>query len=736
MKNTIKSAISVLLATVIAVSVNCMAYADGEQAELTAAEPSDQYEELLSSDKIGFYCNTATGEISVTDKKTGLVYTSNPNGAADNEALKGTARTAAQSQLILTLSDKQGNQTVINSLVESVNRDGLTVFKNKDLVKLTYKFPNYGIEIPVVYRIDGERFISEIPVGEIVSEDKGLYLSRIALLPYFGAAEKNEDGWILVPDGCGAIIPFHSAKSPMYEQRLFGADRGKQIKTLNVSEQPALLPATVLFYENRGGTGAGLIKYAEQGAALADICASAETTDQCYNISYFSFTYRESDNVTLMDQTSKATDVVIFENQPAKAEKFSVSYTFADSNNATLTGFAEKVRERVYDGFDIPKASGELPVYINSYMGVRKTKYFLGIPYNGFQKLTDIDDCRKILDDFGLQSVVMSLIGIDRDGASGGRIDGKLNVTGAVGSVKKLRELTEYAEKGGSAVYLSAEFTEYTKGNKNNRVLSVSNQAIVSHFYDYGSKEIKSEYDGLYMLKCNYILKNVTSWINSAKKQGILYCNPGTLSSSPYRSGNGMDRNFTVNEFCKALELFRKNGVSLLLSQASAYAVPYASGIKSVPISSSGFSACGTEVPFIQLVLHGVVSYSVPPVNLSGNTDYIFLKAIETGSALSFSFIAEDYTVLKETPLDSLNGSEYSLWRGTALSLTEKLSDIMAGTSSAHITDYKIISDNVRYVAYENGSAFLLNYGETEYNYGGITVEPMSYRRTEGEIKQ
>ena len=737
MKFKIKSTCSIcLIATILmSVTVTGNAKENSKKSEFTNVEPLNQYEEQLSSELITFYCNSSTGEILVSDKKTGLEYTSNPIDAEDNENLKGSARSAAQSQLILTLCDKQGNQTIINSLVESVNKGGLSVYKSDNAVKCIYKFPNYGIEIPLIYNINKEQLISEIPVNEIKTEDKELYLSKIAVLPYFGAGSKEEDGWILVPDGCGCIIPFHSAKSPYYEQQLFGEDRGKQIKTLKPTEQSALLPMTAMFYANRGTNGAGLIKYANDGAALASICASAETTDNSYNISYFTFTYRTSDNVTLMDQTSKAEDVVIFEKQSADCKKFSTSYVFADSENANLIGFAQNVRDHIYEGFDIPTAHDELPVYIDAYMGVRKTKYFIGIPYNGLQKLTDINDCKNILKDFGSIPVVMSLVGIDSDGAIGGKIDSKLKIAKSLGTVGELKNLINYAKENGSSVYPSAEFTEYTKGNKNNRVLSVSNQVITLPFFDYGSKEIKSEFDALYVLKSGSILKNVSSWVTSAKNKGILFCSPRTISSNPYRSGANESRNSSVEEFSKAFELFKENDISLLLTYASSYAIPYAEHIKAIPISSSGFSACGTEVPFIQLVLHGTVSYSTPALNLSGNKDYLFLKAIETGSSLSFDFITEDYTALKETALDSLNGSEYSRWRDTAVALSKKLSKIMEGTAAVRITDYRVISEKVRYVEYGKDSAFLLNYGNTEYRYNDITVEPMSYCKVKGESK-
>ena len=49
---------------------------------------------------------------------------------------------------------------------------------------------------------------------------------------------------------------------------------------------------------------------------------------------------------------------------------------------------------------------------------------------------------------------------------------------------------------------------------------------------------------------------------------------------------------------------------SILADQANAYALPYADHIINVPLSSSKFDIFDAEIPFYQIVMHGVVPYS------------------------------------------------------------------------------------------------------------------------------
>lgn len=688
---------------------------------------------LIKNDNLSFLYNTEKGNFSLTDNKLDITFFSNPKDALTNKNLKGVNRTNTQSQLILVLSDKMGNEMILNSTVESVNKAGLKVVSKNDKITATYKFPDYNIEIPVAYSLEKERLMVTVDADKIKIKEKDLFLREIRVLPYFGAGGNNDDGYFIVPDGCGSVIDFHSAKTPSYSQQMFGRDRGKVLKAMSVNEQPALLPFIATSFENYGGKTAGLLSYIEEGASLATAYADAETNNKYYNSACFGFIYRDFDLVTLMDSSSNAKDVIINEANHVSNVKYKISYTITSNNMIDL---ATKTRERVFGGEKISKLKDSaLPVYTKIYMSVRKTKYFLGIPYNGNQKLTDVQQCNEIINGFDGLPVIMSLTGIDSDGATGGRIDDKLNLKGNIISLKDLKDMIKASKENGGAVYPVVEFTEYSKGNRNNRVLSVANLTVEKKFFDCGTMKEKSEYGVLYFLNHNKITNNVNSWIKSATKQEINLCAPLSVSNSPYRSGGdkNMDRNSTQKTFVKALSEFEKSDFNLLLETAASYAIPYAEHIREMPVSSSGFAACSYEIPFLQMVIHGVKSYSMPSINLSGNEKYYMLKAIETGSSLDYSLVGAEYSYLKETPLDVLNGTEYSLWKSKAKEQALILADCMHGTVGSYITDYQIINNQVRIVEYENGSRFLINYSDEDYVYNDITVNAMNYKKLNEE---
>ena len=133
-------------------------------------------------------------------------------------------------------------------------------------------------------------------------------------------------------------------------------------------------------------------------------------------------------------------------------------------------------------------------------------------------------------------------------------------------------------------------------------------------------------------------------------------------------------------------------------------------------------------------MLHGIKSYSLPSINLSGDWEKYFLKAIETGSSLDFSFIGSDYDEIKGTALDYLNGSSFSLCKEKSIEFADKLSQSMSGTANSLIDDYRVITQQVRAVAYENGDCYIVNYGNSDYDFNGLIIKAKGFEKTNREV--
>ena len=136
------------------------------------------------------------------------------------------------------------------------------------------------------------------------------------------------------------------------------------------------------------------------------------------------------------------------------------------------------------------------------------------------------------------------------------------------------------------------------------------------------------------------------------------------------------------------------------------------------------------------MVLSGYRSYSTEPVNLSGDSEKAFLKAAETGSALNFSFTAQNGEKTEGTYLSKLYNSDYKDWLSTASEQYKRLSEIFAATGGTALVHHKQLAEGVYCSAFENGAQVITNYTNSDYDMQGIKASAMNYKLIrQGEYK-
>lgn len=89
---------------------------------------------------------------------------------------------------------------------------------------------------------------------------------------------------------------------------------------------------------------------------------------------------------------------------------------------------------------------------------------------------------------------------------------------------------------------------------------------------------------------------------------------------------------------------------------------PYIDKINNVPLYSGGYDIFDEDVPFYQIVLHGLKSYSTEPINGSADDRKLMLSAIASGSNPHYDMIGESAAAIKGTELDGLYYAHYDNW--------------------------------------------------------------------------
>ena len=151
-----------------------------------------------------------------------------------------------------------------------------------------------------------------------------------------------------------------------------------------------------------------------------------------------------------------------------------------------------------------------------------------------------------------------------------------------------------------------------------------------------------------------------------------------------------------------------------------------------LPMSTSGYQYIDAEVPFLALVLKGVVPTYSEYVNFEANKQEFFLRLVETGTYPSFYVTQENSSALIYTNSNDLYSIRFSSHRDTIIEYDKALRSLNALTEGAVITGHEIDGD-LRIVTYSNGLRIYVNYGsESAVSADGVTVEAMNYTWREG----
>jgi hypothetical protein len=176
---------------------------------------------------------------------------------------------------------------------------------------------------------------------------------------------------------------------------------------------------------------------------------------------------------------------------------------------------------------------------------------------------------------------------------------------------------------------------------------------------------------------------------------------------------------------------------SILIDGGNAYALPFADRIMNMPLSGSSYTAADESVPFMQLVLHGYVSYAGGAANMAGDPWTAMLRNAEYGANPSFTVAAEHTEELKESVYSFYYAVNYETWRDEIIRSYLAFNEAYKGLEGVAMTRHDKLAPGLYRTQYANGVSILVNYNEEAAEAGigrrTVTVAGRSFIRIEGE---
>jgi hypothetical protein len=638
-------------------------------------------------------------------------------------------------------------------------RDSLTTFvKNRidDFLKeADYTFDDYTedtarhnavseevvpvFNITIRYELDGNSLLVSVPFEKIAYRSEHPIM-QLNLLPYFGAGTIDDDGYLFVPDGSGALIRFNNGKQGQleYNNTIYGWDAAQYRE---VAVQDNIAPFPVFGIQKNGSA---LMCVIEDGSAYGEVSADISGRNSQWNRVSGQFGLLQRAQFSLSVQTIDS-EVFRYQNGLSIAE--GITERFIPCKEGGYVGMAKEYREYLTAKYPHLKnnISGAPPVAVEIIGAVNKTQHRLGIPFNLPLELTSYSEIEQMIENFasmGWEGVYIKSIGWF-NGSVEHEVPTNIRLISELGNRRDFINLASAARDFGYQFYAEGDFVfmrknslfdGFTLFSDASRYITRETAEIHQNsFITFG----QSKGDGRpsYLARPQYTVSLVENFIPNLDKlgvTGIAFRSIGAKLGGDYYDKRLVTREETMKMQQELLAKMKTQSLGILLNTGHAFAAPYADIITDMAINDQKFGITDESVPFYQIVLHGLVPYTGRAINLAEDYTINLLKTIETGAGLYFSFMAEDSAILQDTDYHRFYANQYDKWIGDADSLYQQFTRDFNGLYNQPIINHEILAPDVTITEYRNGTKVVVNTGGAAYDYHGIKIGGYDYSVVKG----
>lgn len=611
----------------------------------------------------------------------------------------------------------------------------------EDFYEDSTRYPSSGdIDKPAFslvlrYTLDGKSLVVNVPFDKIAYRPNYPF-TQLALLPYMGAGSTNDEGFLFVPDGNGAIINFNNGKFNQiaYNNRVYGWDEAMPRSAI-ISDTKAPYP---VFGIQKNGHA--LLAVIEEGASYANIRADVSGRNNSWNSAYAYFDIIHGARTDIAGNADSRA-VFLFENGLPDGESITMRYT--PCAEPGYVGMAKEYRSQLMKRYPVLAARStvnNVPMAVEIIGAVNKTQHKLGIPFDLPLKLTSYKEAQNMIEDFaafGWKDVNIKLNGWFNHSVEHS-VPTKLKLIEQLGSKKDFKEMMASAKENNIEVYPEEDFFLIRDAGRfsgfslyRDAARYVSRERIERYPFSFVWFGERDQWGKLaYVSRPSSMMKMIDDFVPKAEALGVENFTLRSFASrlaGDYHEKRHVSRERAVRLRQEKLEELTKSGHKILLETGFDYAAPWAAVITEMALDDQAFGITDASVPFYSIVLRGLVPYTGRPINLAEDYTKNLLKTIESGAGLYFSFIKEEAAELQETKFRQFYANEYDKWIGDADAMYKQFTKDFGHLFGQDIADHSILAKNITMTEYEDGTRVVVNAGEVSWNYNGRILDAESY---------
>lgn len=592
----------------------------------------------------------------------------------------------------------------------------------------TEELPYFNMSI--VYRLEGDELVVEVPYDKMVWKEE-YPITKVKVLPYFGAGGKDDEGYLMVPEGTGAVINFNNGKSEQngYYVDIYGWDLGRERDSMT-DENDTTFPVFGI-----AKNGSSMLCILEEYAPVAIIEADVSGNGNSYNYAYASYNTIHYSSLKVSAKTDKS--VIMFEKRKPGGV-LRQRYRFIDSDN--YIKMAESYRDYLigkYPDLLAKKTESGTPVNVTLIGAIDKDVQRFGVPVTVPWELTSYDEASEIIDDLvqtGYQNLSIKYRGWMNDGLRHEALT-KVKPVSKLGGRKDLLKLLNHTNELNIPMYLEGTVeTSYNYGLfdgfivNRDAVKTAGRELVKLNDFTVWYAPI-DWFDDYYLVKPRKSIEYMQTLADYAKAHNVnvAFSDVGYTVAGSYDPKNLLTRQEVVEMQQQELARIKSQGSKIIINAGNDYAMPYADFITDMDLFGSTYGIIDYMIPFYPAAIHGLKDFSGESVNLSANVKKMILKSAETGAGLSFTFMKESTSELRETYHTYLYGADYDLWKDEAYEIYSRYESELGHIFNQYITDHRRLKDGVFVTTYEDGTNVYVNYTDYDFEQDGIIVPAQDY---------
>lgn len=598
---------------------------------------------------------------------------------------------------------------------QSMEAAGFTVEDLKDeMERAEYQGPERAVmyTIPVDLTLQDDGLTVNVDAAKILAPGKQK-LYKIYLYRGFAAIRgpinrpTAADEYMLIPDGSGTIMPVNgNVTTDVFTSRIYGADESFAPTVETVDQKRAAQILTSFAAYDRGENGS-VMAILEEGGAQAFISArpfngtSNLVATLNYDLVYSERDYRSYSSNSSADSSGSG---VVLAKEDTKTN-FRLRYILGEGGK-TYAEYAQLYRQYLIDNEKLPaktNSDAKTSLYVDLIGAFPKTESVVGVPVEKTKPLTTYEQAAEILNQLKNDGVknVSARYSYWANGGYVYSVHNKVRLISELGTEQSLKQLVQDAKDSGYKLYPSAEFMYviddivgdgFSYENDAARRLDMRT-ASVSDVRNLATGEQSADTAMKILVSPDLLPEIGASYKESLEKflpdnSSISLGSIGRNLSSSYKTNRYVDRTKAVEYQTGLMDTYKD--YNQMVEAGNDYTWNYATDILDLPMGSSEYDSTLGSIPFIQMVLHGYVSYSGAPANVGSDYKMTLLKSIETGSNVLFRWMGEEDTVFENTSYGKIFfSSNYKNSYDKAVALYKELSEQLDKVASLPITDHQ-----------------------------------------------